>query len=303
VRVTRNDHSVRLLDNPHDMARAVSLLVAGYPPPEQAGYLETLAQIVGTPKATQELVVVEACRDDRRIGVALAQILPGKAALFWPLQAATEDLKRALLTCALEELRRREVVVAQALLDVDDDANFFLQAGFQDAGELVYMLADQSVFPAQAPSGELTIELADPADPELAEVIEATYRGSMDCPLVDGWRDVWDVIEGYRGTGTFRPELWRLVRRGNEAVGCLLMADFPAQAQGELVYLGVRPEFRGRDWGLEITRWGLHEGRKWGWEQVVLAVDMANEPARRLYERAGFEGRIRRRLLIRRLFD
>src|SRR4051812_36634745 len=112
--------SIALLHNSSDMARALSLLVSGYRPAEQAGYLDTLAKLVGRPAAADELAVVEEMDETRRTGVALAQLLAGKAALVWPVRAIDEALARELLARLLNELRSRGVLVAQSLTSPDE---------------------------------------------------------------------------------------------------------------------------------------------------------------------------------------
>ena len=162
------------------------------------------------------------------------------------------------------------------------------------------MSADARSFPSEQPHLEFNLEPFSPANHErLIRLIEATYRGSLDCPLVDGIRDTADVLAGYRAAGQFRLELWLLVQVGGRDVACLLLADHPAQDQFEIVYLGVCPECRGRGWGLALTRHAQWLAHRAGRSRVVLAVDAANAPAIAVYETAGFVAWDRRSLLVR----
>lgn len=296
-------HTIALLRDPAEMAKALSLLVSGFPKAEQPGYLDTLARLVGNSSAERDLVVVEAREGQQRTGVVLAQALAGRAALIWPVRASDETLAANLLERALVELRSRGVIVAQALatLDRPDEAKPFKSTGFVDGGELLYMAATQEVFLPELPKSEVAFDIVSGDNPELARVVAETYQGSLDCPLVDGWRTIDDVLAGYLATGTHRPELWRLLRRHGEAVGCLLLSDFPEHQQGELTYLGISPQDRGQGLGLVATRWTLHFAYQAKWQQVLLAVDAQNAPARRVYRDAGFHEAVTRRLLARRL--
>lgn len=296
-------NSPHLLRDPAEMARALGDLCSIFSAAEQPAYLQTLAQMVSRPTAADDLIVVEGRFKGQRIGVALAQLLAGRAALIWPLKALDQTAGRELLSVVVDALRARGIIVAQAMLALDqaDQAALFQEASFLDGGELVYMSAEAETFSDSSPASDLSFPEVSPDDPELARVVEATYRGSLDCPLVDGWRSVSDVLAGYRATGTWRPELWRLIRRGNETVGCLLLSDFPEYEQGELTYLGIDPQYRGQGLGLTASRWALSFARDAAWRRVLLAVDAQNEPARRLYEEAGFTEVTRRRLLARRL--
>jgi mycothiol synthase len=300
---TTMPQSIVLLLDPAEMARGLSLLVGGFPVEEQPGYLDTLARLVSRPAAAEELVVAEARDGSQRTGIALAQLLAGRAALVWPVRATDQSLAANLLETVLDELRRRGVIVAQALTTPDQpqEAQLLHSAGFADGGELLYMAATEEAFLAESPRSDITFEVVSPADAELARIVADTYQGSLDCPIVDGWRTIEDVLAGYLATGTHRQELWRLLRRGGQAVGCLLLSDFPEHEQGELTYLGICPQYRGQGLGLIATRWLLHFASQANWQQVLLAVDAHNQPARRVYLAAGFREVAVRRLLARRL--
>lgn len=295
--------TIALLRDPAEMARALSLLVGGFPKAEQPAYLDTLARLVGSPTVASELVVYEARAGNERTGVVLAQLLAGRAALIWPVRASTASLAVDLLQRALEELRSRGVAVAQALAapDQPEETRPFQSAGFADGGELLYMAATEEAFLPKPPESGIDFDIVLSSDPELARVVAETYYGSLDCPLVDGWRTIEEVLAGYQATGTHRPELWRLLRRGGEAIGCLLLSDFPDHRQGELTYLGVCPQYRGQGLGLIATRWTLHFAQHMKWKQLLLAVDAHNKPARRIYRDAGFQEVTTRRLLARQL--
>lgn len=150
---------------------------------------------------------------------------------------------------------------------------------------------------------------ADPDDPEslsgeawtpdhdadFAQLIEASYEHTRDCPGLRGLRDIKDVIDGHRATGVFHPGLWTLWSDRRGPVAALLMAEAaPSGAQpagsppgAELVYLGVAPRGRGRGLGAALLRYGIAAAAPFG-GAVSLAVDRDNPAARRLYRRAGF---------------
>ena len=137
--------------------------------------------------------------------------------------------------------------------------------------------------------------------PRLLPLIEATYEGTLDCPLLNGLRTTADVVTSYRAVGAHRPDLWLLARCGQEDVGCLLLADHPEAGNLELVYLGITPLARGRGYGLTLVKHALAVARQLPRERVVLAVDAANTPAIRLYEAAGFFGFDQRLVMIKAL--
>jgi len=131
-------------------------------------------------------------------------------------------------------------------------------------------------------------------------VLEATYEQTLDCPVLNGVRQIEDVLVGYRSTGAFSPDYWLIVRHGGKDVGCLLLADHPQHDNIELVYMGVMSSLRGRGWGIQITRQAQWLTRRAGRRRLVLAVDAANTPAVRMYAEAGFQTWDRRSVYLRR---
>ncbi len=118
------------------------------------------------------------------------------------------------------------------------------------------------------------------------ETIRRTYGGSRDCPGLVGLRDVKDVMETHRRTGLFRPDAWHLAAEDGEPVGVVLVNTL--QRRGEIVYLGVVPEARGRGVGKALVARAVRDTARLGFRHLGLACDTANEPAMRLYREAGF---------------
>jgi len=283
---------------------ALALAAQAWPAAERDGQLAAMAQLVKEGKA-DDLVLVAARAGTRLGGAVLAQRLVGRAAVVWPPQLAdarSTDLATTLLDELQSLLRAAGTCLTQALLESPTDraAQTLQAAGFRHAGDLLYMSAEAAAFPGLSPDLDFHLESSALASHErLLNVLEATYRGSLDCPLVDGLRETADVLAGYRAVGEFRSELWLLAHADGRDVGCLLLADHPAQDQFEIVYLGIVPECRGRGWGLALTRqaqWLAHQA---GRSRVVLAVDAANRPAIAAYQSAGFAVWDRRSVLVR----
>jgi ribosomal protein S18 acetylase RimI-like enzyme len=135
--------------------------------------------------------------------------------------------------------------------------------------------------------------------PRLIDVIQHTYIGTLDCPLIDGMRDTADVLTGYQAVGVFRPELWFFVKDRGRDVGCLLINVHPDVLHAEIVYLALVPDVRGRGWGLQLARQALWVARATHCQRAVLAVDADNAPAVELYRAAGFQAFDRRAVWLR----
>ena len=174
--------------------------------------------------------------------------------------------------------------------DAGADAEALLAAGFQHVSDLLYLVCLADDFPTHPPCPELQFEPYSPAlHARFAQLVDATYEDTLDCPAVNGVRDVDDVLQGYRATGHFSPKRWFIVRHQGEEIGCLILTDYPEHATWELIYLGLLPAARGRGWGVGIVRHALWLAGQASRNRLVLAVDAANEPALRMYAAAGFQ--------------
>jgi hypothetical protein len=126
-----------------------------------------------------------------------------------------------------------------------------------------------------------------------------TYRQSLDCPGLNGLRDITDVIDGHRATGEFNPHFWHLLHRGEESLGVLLLSPMPQTDAVELVYLGLCPDARGQGLGdimmKQANAMVLIAHRR----RLTLAVDSINQPALKLYYRHGMHQIMKKIAMIR----
>lgn len=293
---------------PHERVAALELLFCGYSPEDRAAYVQTLVSLAeADPQILAGLLQVR--HDERLLGSALVQVQPGRTATVWPPRIAPGVDERhadALLQAMLTICRQHNVRIAQTLLPSDGDsvdAERLQGAGFVHLTDLLYLVSHALQFPDAPPAPQLTFEPYDPQQhARLADLIGRTYEGTLDCPQLEGVRDVDDVLAGYQATGDFDPNRWLFVRRDDRDIGCLLLARHPEQQQWELVYMGLVPEARGHGWGVQVARHAQWLARQAGCRQVVLAVDTANEPALRMYGEAGFVPWERRAVYVR-IFD
>ncbi len=238
--------------------------------------------------------LLAAFRGDHRIGAVWGQLLPGNTAIVWPPQIVAGELHSLafdLLAVLNQVLIEREVKLAQAILPsaTDQQASTLELAGYSHLANLLYMVSFRESFPHQSPAAELHFEPFDDSETErLVRIIEQTYVDTHDCPALNGMLTTSDVIDGYRGTGVYAASRWFFVQHAGRDVGCLLLTDHPQDDQWELVYMGLVPAARGRQWGLQIARYGQWCAGQAKRPRLVLAVDAENAPAISLYTAVGF---------------
>jgi len=199
--------------------------------------------------------------------------------------------------------------LAQALIDpgVDELSSAYSAAGFVHLAELAYLRRERralaKVIEAHPPFLTPDIRIVCYADlpdherdAQLGCALEASYIGTLDCPILCGMRTTDDVIVSHKAVGAFDARLWWLILEAGIPAGCLLLSPVPQSGTIELVYLGVAPSLRGARHGAApangkssvasmLLAHGLRELPASSEDTLACAVDVANTPAMRFYSR------------------
>jgi ribosomal protein S18 acetylase RimI-like enzyme len=238
-------------------------------------------------------------------GAIVGVPLRGASALVWPPQAAGPDagpIEDQLVQASLAWLRRRGAKLAQALLAPEETALAapLERNGFAHVTALLYLrrpLRDERSG-LSSPRSPLTYQTYN-RDPALfQETLLRTYENTLDCPELNGVRDVAEIIDGHQAQGPWHPERWWLALEAGQPVGVVLLTEVADWQAWDMSYLGVVPPARRRGVGRQLTAKALWEAGAGGATQVTLAVDARNQPARRLYTGLGFEPFDRREVYL-----
>jgi len=208
------------------------------------------------------------------------------------------------------------VQLAQVLIDPADEISrrLYESRGFRRVAELLYLQGAprrRCVSPPLPPGFGWLAYSAQTHDRFIAAIAE-TYQHSLDCPALNGLRDMNDVLAGHKASGEFDPALWVLLCEdvpGNVsgaaacvAHGVLLLSKMPPGDSLELVYLGLTPAARGRGLGDLLLKEAMATVAAQGASRLSLAVDSQNAPALKLYYRHGLH-RIASKLALMRLLE
>lgn len=237
-----------------------------------------------------------AVREGRIVSAILPVISPGRTMLMLcppsgggskGTDAATGQLVEPVCRYSAEQ----GVHLAQTLVDARDSAieSIFADQGFDKMAELHYLqvqVPGNSALPP-LPAGMSWVTYSADNHAVFGQVILETYKNSLDCPALNGRRDIEDIIAGHQASGIFDPGLWFLLREGATTLGVLLLSKSLRSDSIELVYLGLTPAARRRKLGELMMRQAFavtvaHEQPK-----LCLAVDAQNTPALKLYYRHG----------------
>lgn len=251
----------------------------------------------------------EARRGARLVGVTRGQLLPGGVGFVWmprlvpgePGETAVELLRR------LERHFPHPVGLPRvALLQVlEPPRSAAEQAGLEAAGferqpDLLYLLCEELTCDRRAARVRLQFERYDDTqESRLAALMQATYEGTLDYPILNCRRPIEEVIAGYRATGKFEPGLWTLVVEGGRDTGCVLLARHPEWDCLELIYMGLVPQVRGRGLGRLLVERAQSLAAAGPERRILLGVDSSNHPAVRLYHSCGFREIERRQVFLK----
>jgi mycothiol synthase len=183
------------------------------------------------------------------------------------------------------------IELAQTLIDPQDGAleTLFTEGGFAKMAELHYLqgqpAADASFPPL--PDGMAWTAYSAETHKLFGRIILDSYQNSLDCPALNGRRDIDDIIAGHQASGSFDPKLWFLLREGETPLGVLLLSESLRSDSIELVYLGLTPAARGRRLAELMMQQAFASVSARKQPKLCLAVDSQNTPALKLYYRHG----------------
>ncbi|MFW6145783.1 MAG: GNAT family N-acetyltransferase [Planctomycetota bacterium] len=240
------------------------------------------------------------------LAAALAVRSPGRTAVVLHSTTDTGLIPVApladLLAAMADWVCHNGDTLVQALLPPSSrsDVHAFEQAGFRRLAELIYMrqsLRGRHPPPAGA---AVTFRHYNARTHDLfARMILASYTESLDCPSLEGLRDIEEVLAGHKAAGVFRPDLWTLALVDGQPAGVVLLNQNATQNVAELIYMGVAKAFRGRGLGRALLAKAAHLAAADRFGAMSLAVDASNHFARRLYDEAGFVEASRRLAYVR----
>jgi ribosomal protein S18 acetylase RimI-like enzyme len=223
--------------------------------------------------------------------------VPGASGLLWPPQALPDprrgQVEDHLVRHAADWLRGRGAKLGQALLTPAEAplAPPLERNGFAHVTSLWYMRHDLKLPYALVRAPErLAYRSYRDGDPDVFHrTLLRTYEDTLDCPEVNGVRDLAEVLEGHRAQGPYDPGRWWLALDGDQPVGVLVLSAVPEWEAWDVAYVGVVPEARGRGWGRELMHRALRAAHASEATHLTLSVDARNRPAWRLYLALGFE--------------
>ncbi len=232
-------------------------------------------------------------------GLCLSLLLPGRTAVILLPQPETDHTgQRLALEASLTSLEPRQLNFAQTLVELENDGRRELleETGFQYLAPLDYLERDV-VYPwTDTPTDDAAewVRYSNETHERFAHVLAGTYVDSADCPELAGLRTSDDALAAHRASGPFDPDLWELAHTASGDGGCLLLSRTVQPQVAEIVYVGVRPEWRGQGLGSLLIQRALERCRTLRQRRLTTVMDARNTAAQALYARFSFDTLCRR---------
>ncbi len=284
------------------LPEALSLQMQRFPHAERADRIRNMLESSGRGEISlDDCFLLQ--EGGRVIGVITLVRQKDGTVFVWPAEVSSRlsppnyarELRAALYAQARSIVDEPGSWIGQALLDSDQRqvSREMSEHGFPRLTDLLFLHRSLTA-PIEANTGAEPLEsvpLDEAANRDrFVRMLDATYIDTLDCPEVTaGMRTADDAFESHKLTGRFDPQNWHLYQFDGQDVGLLLMSEHLPERVWEVVYFGVDARFRGRRFGHAIMLDGMRRAQQHGASEIVLAVDVRNTLAIKLYQKLDFE--------------
>lgn len=280
---------------PDQRREALVCLAAAHDPALQSalsGALKTMAN--ASEEAWEGLWVSYTA--GRLTGAIWVQPLPMNMAQLWlprtgGLPKTENENIHALLRAAYEWVRNQNIRLCH--LELSPQATeieaLLLAHGMQRLACLEHLTGSSHRRLAMNEARPLSLQpLCEFSQTEQLALLAAVGHDSLDSRPLRDVLSVEELLAGFYQQDTQAPQHWYVVDYHGVTVGVLLMAPRPALGGWELMLMGLTPNWRGKGLGRSLLNKALELAQQAGVQEIMLAVDNVNQPAKQLYLQAGF---------------
>jgi ribosomal protein S18 acetylase RimI-like enzyme len=282
------DHAIRV--PPHRRLAVCRFLTAGFPTTQHDVAAVWLDERFESGEFDPRWLL--AVEEDGITAAAYLHVDHHGGAVIMGYRTADAHAESRLWTEAARDLQEAGVVILQAVTTPQKSLNYrgLLRCGFIGPFRLIEQRRELSDVEAGA-SVDPAIRLVPYSDDQFerfAGLLVETYVDTQDMPELNDVRTPAQAMGSHLASGReASPFLYR-IEVGRESVGVLFFNPAGPGHAWDLTYLGLRPAWRRRGIGGRIVRAALAVAAQAGAPALVLTFDERNQPARRLYESAGF---------------
>lgn len=284
---------------PAQRREALLKLAAAHDPEFQAALSTALKTMLNAPEADWDGLWVS-YKAGQIMGAVWVQRLPMNMAQLWlPLPGAEEEHIDALLRAAHQWVTTHNIRLCHVELAPQPNPTeaLLVAHGMQPLAHLDYLTGRSDQRLALNGSTPLSLQpFSLLSNVEQLALLAAVGQDSLDSSTLRDLLSVEELLAGFYQQDPQAPRHWYAIRYQQVLVGVLLLAPREALGRWELLLMGLAPKWRGRGLGRALLNHALWLAQHEGIEEVMLAVDKLNLPARQLYQQAGFECYAQQRL-------
>lgn len=300
--MTHQHHSTSLFAAPCPPAQRREALVqlsAAHDPECQAALSTALKTMSNAPEAAWNGLWVS-YKAGQITGAVWVQRLPMNMAQLWlPLPSVEAEHVDALLRAAYQWVTTHNIRLCHVEVSPQSHQTeaLLLAHGMQPLAHLEYLTGRCDLRLALNGSTPLSLQpFSLLSNVEQLALLAAVGQDSLDSSTLRDLLSVEELLVGFYQQDPQAPRHWYAIRYQQVLVGVLLLAPREALGRWELLLMGLAPKWRGRGLGRALLNQALQLAQHAGIEEVMLAVDKLNLPAKQLYKQAGFECYAQQRL-------
>lgn len=299
-----------MLCPPGKRREALLLLAAAYDPELQPALSEAVKAMYHQPDDQWEGLWVS-LKADQLADAIWVQPLPMNMAKLWlPKKQGFPNAQRlskpenehipALLRAAYTWVKNQPIRLChlEVLPQATDTEALLLAHGMQHLVHLEHLIGSSHRRLGMNEAAPLTIQpFGELPQTEQLSLLAAVGHDSLDSRPLRDVLTVQELLSGFYQQDPQAPQHWYVVGYHGVTVGVLLMAPRPDLGRWELMLMGLTPDWRGKGLGRALLNTALELAQQAGVQEIMLAVDNLNLPAKRLYFQAGFVRYAQQRLL------
>lgn len=166
------------------------------------------------------------------------------------------------------------------------------ESGFTRLTHLIYLTRKVANMPSksgrfQLACGQRWLTYSAQTESLFCEAIAQSYVQSLDCPELTNVRTARESLSAHRAVGEFNPASWFVLVAGDQPQAVLLLSKVRRESVMEIVYMGVSQLARRSGVADLLMDQALRAAASHA-SNLILAVDVRNTPAIRLYTRWRF---------------
>lgn len=274
-------------------------LAAAHDPALQPTLNSALKTMANAPESQWEGLWV-GYESGKLIGAVWVQLLPMNMAQLWlPLSTLNAEHVHQLLRAAYQWVKtsNKRLCYIDTVSQAPGVETQLIEHGMQPLAHLEYLVGrSDRRLDVKVDILLLLQPFSALSNVEQLALLTAVGHDSLDSCALRDILTIEELLAGFYQQDPHAPMHWYAIHYQQALVGVLLLAPYSPPGRWELLLMGLTPEWRGKGLGRALLNKALSLTQQAGMAEIILAVDVVNLPAKRIYQEAGFARHAEQRL-------